>query len=74
MPDDNHAVELVRAMVVLGHNLGIQVVAEGIETREQAAIHRDLRCDLGQGMLFGAPDVSDRWIAESTPRPLRSRA
>lgn len=55
MPDDVQAVELVRAMVVLGHNLGIDVVAEGIETQAQVNILRELDCDLGQGMLFGPP-------------------
>jgi len=61
MPDDLQAVELVRAMVVLGHNLGIQVVAEGVETSDQADILRQLGCDLGQGMLFGAPDFLQPW-------------
>ncbi len=73
MPDDNHAVELVRAMVVLGHNLGIQVVAEGIETPQQTAILQDLDCDLGQGMLFGAPDILDRSANRPQPcKPARS--
>jgi len=47
--------ELVRAMIGLGHNLGIKIVAEGIETAEQLALLGGMKCDLGQGNLFGPP-------------------
>jgi diguanylate cyclase (GGDEF)-like protein/PAS domain S-box-containing protein len=73
MPDDLQAVELVRAIVVLGHNLGIEVVAEGIETPAQVAILRDLGCDLGQGLLFGPPAVLQNPIlslASAPPAPV----
>jgi diguanylate cyclase (GGDEF)-like protein/PAS domain S-box-containing protein len=55
LPADPQAIELVRAMIVLGHNLGVDIVAEGIETAEQLAILRGMGCDLGQGNLFGVP-------------------
>jgi EAL domain-containing protein (putative c-di-GMP-specific phosphodiesterase class I) len=55
LPGEQQAVELVRTMVSLGHNLGVEVVAEGIETAEQLAILKGMNCDLGQGLLFGRP-------------------
>ena len=55
LPGDPQALELVRTMVVLGHNLGVEIVAEGIETAEQLALLRGMDCDLGQGSLFGMP-------------------
>jgi EAL domain-containing protein (putative c-di-GMP-specific phosphodiesterase class I) len=76
LPDDDQAMELVRTMVGLGHNLGLKVVAEGIETREQLEILSRLQCDHAQGMLFGAPDeleVSANVSMPSdipTPQPL----
>ncbi len=45
-------VAIVRAIIALAHNLGMQVTAEGIETIEQLALLRELKCDAGQGFLF----------------------
>ena len=44
---------IVRAVVGLGRNLGMKVVAEGVETPSQAQFLRELGCPLGQGFLFG---------------------
>ncbi|HVS72222.1 MAG TPA: EAL domain-containing protein [Phycisphaerae bacterium] len=46
---------VVCAIVQLAHNLGVRVVAEGIETKEQATMLQALECDLGQGYLFSKP-------------------
>lgn len=43
---------IVAAMVGMGHALGLEVVAEGVETEAQLAILRDLGCDAAQGFLF----------------------
>jgi diguanylate cyclase (GGDEF)-like protein len=51
---DNDAA-IVRSTIVLGHNLGLKVVAEGIETREVQGRLASLGCDLGQGYLYGRP-------------------
>jgi diguanylate cyclase (GGDEF)-like protein len=45
----------VAAVVTLAHNQGITVIAEGIETAEQAAKLRSLKCNLGQGYYFAKP-------------------
>ncbi|NJO50108.1 MAG: EAL domain-containing protein [Leptolyngbyaceae cyanobacterium RM2_2_4] len=47
--------EIVRAIVTLAHNLGMTVIAEGIETQEQLAMLRSLNCEYGQGYFFSEP-------------------
>lgn len=47
--------EVVRAIVRLGHNLGMTVLAEGVESTSQLEALRELGCDLGQGFLFCKP-------------------
>jgi EAL domain-containing protein (putative c-di-GMP-specific phosphodiesterase class I) len=42
-------------VVSLAHALGLQAVAEGIESEEQLASMRELECDLAQGFLFARP-------------------
>jgi diguanylate cyclase (GGDEF)-like protein/PAS domain S-box-containing protein len=46
---------IVRAVLSLGHNLGIEVVAEGVETPFQASLLQRMSCDLVQGYHFGRP-------------------
>ncbi|PXW63014.1 EAL domain-containing protein [Methylobacterium sp. B4] len=46
---------IVRAIATLGHNLGLQVTVEGVETPEQLAVLRELGCDQMQGYLFARP-------------------
>lgn len=46
---------ITRAVINLAHNLGIQVVAEGVETREQLKFLKNHRCDLIQGYLISRP-------------------
>ncbi|HEU4488311.1 MAG TPA: EAL domain-containing protein, partial [Actinomycetota bacterium] len=44
-----------KAIVRLGHSIGLEVVAEGIETKRQLAELQEVGCDLGQGYLFSKP-------------------
>ena len=46
---------LIRSMVEMGHSLGYEVIAEGIETQEQFNIVKKLGCDAAQGYLFSKP-------------------
>jgi diguanylate cyclase (GGDEF)-like protein len=46
---------IVRAIITLGHALGLTLVAEGVERPSQAALLREQGCDSGQGWLFGRP-------------------
>jgi EAL domain-containing protein (putative c-di-GMP-specific phosphodiesterase class I) len=46
---------LVSGLIRLGHDLGLTVVAEGVETTEGAERLRDLDCDVLQGYLIGRP-------------------
>jgi diguanylate cyclase (GGDEF)-like protein/PAS domain S-box-containing protein len=55
--------EIVRTIVGLGHNLGLEVIAEGVETPEQLAHLRELRCQFGQGFLFSPPVNGDAFRA-----------
>lgn len=47
--------EIVRTIMTLASNLGMEVVAEGIETEEQLSQLRALKCEYGQGYLFSRP-------------------
>ena len=47
--------EVVQAIITLAHNLGMDVVAEGIETAEQLAHLKRLHCEQGQGYFFSEP-------------------
>lgn len=62
---------LVDAVVNLGQALGMQTVAEGIETDDQWAMLRQLGCDSGQGYLFGRPaDAASIEAALGGPAPV----
>ena len=47
--------EIVRAIIMLAHSLGMNVVAEGIETSHQLSLLRKLGCEYGQGYFFSRP-------------------
>jgi diguanylate cyclase (GGDEF)-like protein/PAS domain S-box-containing protein len=52
---DRENAEVVQTIVTLAHNLGMDVVAEGVETRAQLDYLQTLGCDYGQGHLFCKP-------------------
>jgi diguanylate cyclase (GGDEF)-like protein/PAS domain S-box-containing protein len=57
MTDNTENAEIVRTIVTLARSLDMEVVAEGVETRDQLRQLGDLGCDYGQGYLFSRPVV-----------------
>ncbi|MCE4538942.1 EAL domain-containing protein [Pelomonas sp. P7] len=60
---DPHDEAIVTTIVALAHGLGMRVVAEGVETREQLALLRRLQCDEVQGYLLGRPMSAEQLLA-----------
>lgn len=55
MDSDSETHEIVRVIVMLAHHLGLEVVAEGVETPAQLSLLKDLGCERAQGYLFSKP-------------------
>ena len=55
---DREGFEIVRAIVTLAHNLGMDAIAEGVETAQQVEQLQSLRCEYAQGYFFGRPSPS----------------
>jgi diguanylate cyclase (GGDEF)-like protein len=61
---------IVRSIVDLGHNLGLRVVGEGVETLETWEVLRATRCDSAQGYLLARPMAVEHlagWLADTPP-------
>lgn len=72
--EDVRKQSLVRALRTWTHDLGIRLVAEGIETEEELAALTDLGCDYGQGFLLGRPDAVMAEMSATDPQGRRTRA
>jgi EAL domain-containing protein (putative c-di-GMP-specific phosphodiesterase class I) len=59
----NERVPIVKAVISLAHDLGLSVVAEGIETEHQLAHIRGYKCEEYQGYLFSRPVTADAFTA-----------
>ena len=55
LPDHPEQGAIVKAIVALGHALGMGIIVEGIERPEQAALLHEMGCHEGQGFLYSAP-------------------
>ncbi len=66
---DRGGAEIVAAVVKLAHALGLQVIAEGVETERQLDALSRLDCDFAQGYLFSRP-VPAHELVEKFPLPL----
>ena len=51
--------EIAATIVAMGHTLGFKVLAEGVESKEQLDLLRQLPCDLYQGFFSGRPMPAD---------------
>jgi EAL domain-containing protein (putative c-di-GMP-specific phosphodiesterase class I) len=56
--DNNY--KIVATIVMLAHNLGLRVVAEGTETADQLRQLKELQCDFAQGYFFSKPLEPDQ--------------
>lgn len=52
---------IARSIIVMAHNLGLEVIAEGIETETQSKFLRQEGCDEGQGYLFAKPMPAEQF-------------
>jgi len=59
MLTDADGASIVKAIVQLGHNLQLTVIAEGVETPAQRQVLTDIGCDEAQGYLIGRPATAD---------------
>jgi len=74
MQSDPNAMTLVSTMISLAHSLHLKVIAEGVETEEQAKFLRLLRCDEMQGYLFSKPLPADQLVTLLQARLLEAVA
>ncbi|HMQ27956.1 MAG TPA: EAL domain-containing protein, partial [Acidimicrobiales bacterium] len=73
--DEPHDRAIVRAVVGLAHELGLRVIAEGIESEEQLQLLREMRADLIQGYLLHRPTDPDQIsvLLGGVPAPVHGR-
>ena len=57
---------VTHAVLQLARNIGVHVIAEGVETPQQLAVLQSLRCDMAQGYLLGRPMPAEQVLAWST--------
>ncbi|HTB65539.1 MAG TPA: EAL domain-containing protein [Steroidobacteraceae bacterium] len=57
---------VTHAVLQLARNIGVRVIAEGVETPQQLAVLQSLRCDMAQGYLLGRPMLAEQLPAWST--------
>jgi diguanylate cyclase (GGDEF)-like protein len=60
--NDGSAASVVRTVIAMSHGLGIKVIAEGVETREQLKFLMRRRCDQAQGYFFARPLSAEQFV------------
>lgn len=64
--NDSNAASVVRTVIAMSHGLGVKVIAEGVETRDQLKFLLRRRCDQAQGYFFARPLSRERFV-EAVP-------
>ncbi|BFM10097.1 hypothetical protein R50072_02500 [Simiduia litorea] len=67
IPKNTHDMAITKAIIAMGHSLDLEVIAEGVETREQQKFLHDNACNFGQGYLFCRPSTAEnieRWLSK----------
>ena len=68
MSEDNEARAIVKTCILLGHELNMRVVAEGVETEEHFDLLKQMGCDLAQGNFIARPMPGSELIAWTKTR------
>ncbi|WP_073057655.1 putative bifunctional diguanylate cyclase/phosphodiesterase [Kaistia soli] len=71
---DSRASAIVRAIVAVGRSLDLVVIAEGIETKEQADFMQSIWCDKGQGYFYGRPMPAEDLMVWANKYGLREQS
>lgn len=77
LPEDTNDAAITTAVIAMAHELGIRVLAEGVENEDQLQFLKSHGCDQAQGYLFSAPlplEKLNRYIENFRPLELRSVA
>ncbi|NLC23151.1 MAG: EAL domain-containing protein [Oxalobacter sp.] len=70
MENDSRNMALIEAIIVMGHKLGMKIIAEGVSNEAQMKLLAEAGCDYGQGYLFSEPvsrDQFERLLQEKKP-------
>ena len=62
LPADTNDAAITRASISMGHSLGLEVLAEGVESLEQADFLREAGCDFAQGYFLGRPLAAEHMV------------
>jgi sensor c-di-GMP phosphodiesterase-like protein len=71
--DDAEDAAVVRSLIAMAHNLGLAVIAEGVETDAQAAFLLDEQCEEAQGFLYAKPLPADEFAGYLGTRRLAAQ-
>ena len=55
MTDNSASLAIPKAIIDMGHSLGLEILAEGIETQQQMLLLKSYGCDMGQGYYLSKP-------------------